>query len=91
MEQEKWVFCSPAFVKNGTAEANIPFGYCIIFRLQHHIEMNRINEEWTVVSGTMQTQAFLLLTQKQFGRLKRSGVYFFLIQKAKYWVLLEIL
>lgn len=45
LEQEKWVFCSPAFVKNGAAEVNIPLGRCITFRLQHRIEMNRINEE----------------------------------------------
>lgn len=46
------------------------------FRLQHCIEINRIKEKWTVVLGTMKTQAFLVLTQKEFGLLKRLGFYF---------------
>lgn len=44
-------------------------GYNIAF------EMNRINEKWTVVLGTV--QAFILLTQKKFVLLKRLGFYFF--------------
>lgn len=52
--------------------------------------MNRRNEKWTVDSGCMQTQAFIVLTQSWFV-LQEVGVFFVLIQKAKYWALLEVL